>query len=139
MIFFEQELRKIAVNSNYLQNAKYVGRSCIARLNHDVTVKLSFVTRGIADHYEALSIQLINRREGQIDKQLISFRDLWGEYSLDGIKRSIYAWTDSSKTDWYGKAPTAAQYRQLSACVDEYLSAFAEPELNENEDMNMTM
>ena len=76
MTFFEQELRKIAANSEYLRHAKYVWRDCVARLNPDVTIKLSFVTRGIADHYEALSIQLINRREGQIDRQIVNFRDL---------------------------------------------------------------
>ena len=137
MIFFEQELRKIAANSEYLRHAKYVGRDCVARLNPDVTAKLSFVTCGIANHYEALCIQLINRREGQIDRQIVNFRDLWGEYSLYGIMRSMYIWADGSKTDWYGLAPTAAQYRQLSKSVNEYLSAFAEPEMSE--DMNMTM
>ena len=63
MNFFEQELRKIIGQSTAAADASYVGRSCFVRLNPDLRAKLTFITMGIASHYEALKMTILNRRE----------------------------------------------------------------------------
>lgn len=139
MNFFEQEMRRIVSKSSRLQNPKYIGRDCIVRLNDDVTAKLSFITCGVHEKYEALQIQLINRRDGLVDKQIIRFRDLWSEGQSGENQFGMHIWTYDGKTEWYGREPSAAQYHQLARSVDEYLSAFSEPEMVEQEDEDMDM
>ena len=62
MNFFEQELRKIIGQSTAAADASYVGRSCFVRLNPDLRAKLTFITMGIASHYEALKMTILNRK-----------------------------------------------------------------------------
>ncbi len=64
MNFFEQELRKLFVESNALRDIRFTGRVCLARLNDATNVKLEFVTLGHADHYEGIKATVLNRREG---------------------------------------------------------------------------
>lgn len=66
MNFFEQELRKIMARSDMSANASYVGRSCFVGINADLRVKLTFITMGIASHYEALKMTILNRKEGDV-------------------------------------------------------------------------
>ena len=47
---FTDELKKITDRSEYIQNPKFVGQSCVFRLSDDVTGKLEFIT-GIATHF----------------------------------------------------------------------------------------
>ena len=137
MTFFEKELRKIAENCESIQNPKFVGRSCIFRLTDNITAKMRFATIGMADHYEALKIELINRNDGNIDTHRIRFSDLWGNVNSTAGIISPHVWTDMGGTEWYGFTPTSEQYRQLSESVDEYLECFAEPTEEMDEDISM--
>lgn len=137
MTFFEQELRKIADNSQYIQNPKFVGRACVFRLTNDITAKMSIDTMNIHDHYEVLRIKLINRHEGDIDTIGIRFADVWGNIKTRAGTISPHAWTDMGGTEWYGFTPTSQQYSQLSESVDEYLECFAEPTEDMAEDFFM--
>lgn len=67
MNFYEQELRKIIGQSTASADASYVGRSCFVRLNSDLRAKLTFITMGLASHYEALKMTILNRKEGEIN------------------------------------------------------------------------
>ncbi len=137
MTFFEQELRKIADNCEYIQNPKFVGRACVFRLTNDITAKMSIDTMNIHEHYEVLRIKLINRHEGDIDIMGIRFADVWGKVKARAGIISPHAWTDMGGTEWYGFTPTSEQYMQLSESVDEYLECFAEPTEEMDEDISM--
>lgn len=76
---FEQELRKIIGQSTAAADASYVGRSCFVRLNPDLRAKLTFITMGIASHYEALKMTILNRKEGEVDNTVLRFSDLLGK------------------------------------------------------------
>ena len=71
MNYFEQELRRIVEHCEYFRNPKYVGRSCIGRLDEGIVVKMEFESTMIRDKYNALRVTLMNRSEGKIDSQLI--------------------------------------------------------------------
>ena len=76
MTFFERELRKI-VEPTY-PDATFVGRACYVRLSDMNRAKIEFVTCGMADHYEALQMSILNRRDGQVDALRLRFADIWG-------------------------------------------------------------
>lgn len=105
MTFFEQELRKLFGHDTVFADARFAGNVCYGRLNEDVRIKARFVTCGYADHYEALKVTLINRREGEIDSSLLRFRDLWGMKqtcnSNFGEGVSPHIWSDHGKVGWY--------------------------------------
>lgn len=131
MTFFEQELNKLFGKDNGLQDVQIVGNACYGRLSGDIRVKIHFITGRIADHYEALKVTLINRREGPIDSMVLHFRDIWGVKKVnnpnfrDGI--CPYIWKDGRETDWYVYRPSKEDYGQLSKAVNDYLEVFREP------------
>lgn len=59
MNFFEQELRKIVEHCGYIRNPKYVGRSCIGRLDDGIVVKIEFESMMIRDKYNALRVRAV--------------------------------------------------------------------------------
>ena len=139
--YFQTELLKIAAGCEYFHNPRCTGKACIGRLTDDVTVKLFFRTTGIADQYDALQLKLINRHEGEIDALMIRLNDVWGKVRMRSTGDMIgpHIWDDYGRVQWYGFTPTEAQYDALSDEVNEYLSAFVEPEQTESEEMDYTM
>ena len=139
MNFYQAELLKIADGCEHFHAVKCVGRECIGRLTQDVTIKLSFKSMGIANQFDALQIRLINRHDGEIDTQLIRLNEVWGKVRMrsTGDMISPHIWDDYGKVQWYGFTPTEAQYAALSNEVNEYLSAFAEPEQTESINMSL--
>ena len=131
MTFFEQELRKLFGHDTVFADARFAGNVCYGRLNEDVRIKARFVTCGYADHYEALKVTLINRREGEIDSSLLRFRDLWGMKqtcnSNFGEGVSPHIWSDHGKVGWDAYQPGKADYQRLKDAVQTYLAVFQEP------------
>ncbi|MBQ7009872.1 MAG: hypothetical protein IJN05_11780 [Ruminococcus sp.] len=136
---FERELRKIVGYCEYIRNPKYVGRSCIGRLDDDIVVKMEFESTMIRDKYNALRVTLMNRSEGKIDTQLIRFNELWGVKHISGNDIEPHIWKYNEDVNWYCYIPTSTEMSELSQSVDEYLSCFTEPEMEETEEMEMSM
>ena len=128
MTFFEQELRKI-IQGEY-PDATFVGRVCYVRLSEMNRAKIQFVTCGIAEHYEALQITILNRRDGKVDVLRLQFQDVLGVRPVgnpnfpDGVRP--HAWTYNGKTDWYGYHPNSRDYQKLAHAVSDYLEVFQE-------------
>ncbi|MBR5513555.1 MAG: hypothetical protein IKV85_06170 [Ruminococcus sp.] len=136
---FERELRKIVGYCEYIRNPKYVGRSCIDRLDDGIVVKMEFESTMIRDKYNALRITLMNRSEGKIDTQLIRFNELWGVKHISGNDIEPHIWKYNEDVNWYCYIPTSTEMSELSQSVDEYLSCFTEPEMEETEEIGMSM
>ena len=79
MNFYEQELRDFFGGSPMLQDVHYFGRTCLAKLDQDLRVKLQFTSTGYADHYNAIKLAIINRTDGVVDQQLFRFADIIGQ------------------------------------------------------------
>lgn len=128
MTFFEQELRKI-VGSRY-PDATYVGRACYVRLNEMNRAKIQFTVCGTADHYDALKVTILNRREGEVDTLCLRFQDVLGTKRVcnpnfpNGI--SPHAWTYNGKTEWYAYHPNSRDYQLLTDALSDYLEVFQE-------------
>lgn len=140
MNYFVQELNKIAAQSAAAGNAAFAGRACFVTLAPDLRARLEFVTMGYADHYEALKMTVLNRRDGPVDSLTIRFADLFGKKKVsnpnfrDGLVP--YIWTCDGKHEWYVYHPTKADYKELATAVDEYLQVFQQ-EMGEAPGMRM--
>ena len=113
-----------------LDDVRFVGRACYGRVSENIRAKLQFVTMGIADHYEALQVTLINNTEGEIDHSVLRFKDVWGMLPTanpsfsQGVAPHI--WTHNGKSEWYAAQPGPAECEALADDVDGYLELFSE-------------
>lgn len=129
--FFEQELRKLFADGAIIENPKFVGRACLGSLGGDLRVRAEFITMGVAEHYSALRLTVLNRKEGVVDKSVLRFEDILGKKALPGNPNfrngvSPHIWDDRGKTDWYVYRPTPADFEALRQAADDYLSVFQE-------------
>ena len=139
MNFFTDELKKITDRSEYIQKPKCVGQSCVFRLSDDVTGKLEFFYGIYANHYYAMRMSLFNKREGPIDVQIMDHGDIIGKKNIFGNIQSPYIWKNGNDVNWYGYKPTDSDYSAMTQTIDDYLSCFAEQELSEDEELNISL
>ena len=131
MTFYEQELRKLFADGEVICSPKFAGRTCLGSLGSDLRVRVQFVTSGITDHYDAISITVLNRTDGVVDKLRIRLQDVLGKKQVPGNPNfpngvSPYIWDDYGKAEWYAFRPTAEDYRAMQQAVGEYLDVFRE-------------
>lgn len=74
--FFEHELRKLFGDGEIIQSPRFTGRACLGTLGKDLRVRAQFVTTGIADHYDALRINVLNPIDGPVDTITFRFREM---------------------------------------------------------------
>ena len=141
MTFFEQELRKI-VGAEY-PDATFVGRACYVRLSDMNRAKIQFISTGIASHYDALRLTVLNRQEGEVDNLLLRFSDLLGKKMVnnpnfrDGVIPHI--WDDYGKADWYVYHPNSRDYQKLTDAVTDYLEVFHKQSQTADQQCQQTM
>lgn len=131
MNFFEQQLRNVFAD---MDNAQYIGRACYIPLDDDTKVKARFVTTGIADHYNALKLSVINRKEGVSDSLMLCFKDYFTR-SKGYMDEPPHIWTYDGKTEWYG-TPLGSELQALSDAAHEYVELFS-PEESLSQSMDM--
>jgi hypothetical protein len=128
--FFEQELHKLVDAGIELDNVKFAGRACYGDLGGENRAKMQFVTMGYADHYSALSVDILNRVDGKVDSLIFRFQDIWGQKQVsnpnfrDGFMPHI--WTSGLKSEWPVYKPTPRDFEILAESVNDYLSVFME-------------
>lgn len=138
MNFFQAQLLYFFRGRPEFENAKYVGRSCFVPLSDGTKIKAEFITREIADMYEALKLTAMNKSEGQIDMTILNFKDYFGE-----VRGSIsdpltpHIWVYGGKAEWYG-SPTYADKESIADAACEYVRLF-DPEQEEGNDVEMSM
>ncbi len=130
MTFFENELKKMFGNSSVMTDIRYVGNALIGRLTDDTIAKISFITGNIHEHYESALIKIINPKSGEVDRQALNFREIFGL-----PKEDIHIWNDYGKLSWYCFTPSSQNYKAMHNAAEQYLEMFAEPV----QGMNMSM
>ena len=74
MTFYEQELRKLFADGTVIGSPKFTGRACLGTLGKDLRARVQFVTSGHADHYDVISVTVLNRTDGVVDKLRLRHR-----------------------------------------------------------------
>ena len=134
MTFFEKEMRKLFQHGLSFQETIFAGRACYGKLDEDIRVRMEFATEGVADHYSALKVTLLNRKEGPIDSLLLRFSEVLGRKQTtnpnfrEGI--SPHIWKDGNDFAWYVCQPTTADYKTLADAVGSYTSLFQKEEMS---------
>ena len=102
MNFFEKEMRQMFEGDDILQDAKFVGKTMLAKLDDDLRIKLQFIASHISAQYDTVQMTIINRTDGVVDKQNFKFSDIIGKYSRSGRDPLDYhMWEYNNKPEWY--------------------------------------
>ena len=132
MNFYEKELRDFFGSSPMLQDIHYFGRTCLAKLDEDLRVKLQFTSIGYADHYNAIKLAIINRTDGVVDQQLFRFADIIGQQTLKGRDPiNPYIWDDNGQPEWY-RPISQEQRSQIANTILDYVGMY-QGETQEND------
>lgn len=138
MNFFEQELRKL-FESDY-PNATFVGRKCYIPLGTRTRASIFFAAGEIADHYDRLHIEVIDREQGRIDRPILRFADLLGMKRLSGGRTlEPHIWIYKNEVMWYTGQPTRQEYQMLREAVSDYIQLYQAPEHRQSPTMAQTM
>ena len=131
MNIYEKALRDLFGKSEELKDIKYTGRTCLARLDKDLRVKLQFVTTGTAGNYTAICASIINRTDGVVDKQTFRFRDMVPARSGSqafGLQYP-YIWEYNGNPEWYGQPLSAKEKQLLRDSILDYVEMYMEREM----------
>ena len=124
MNFFEKELRDLFGSSTTLRDAHYCGRTCLAKLDEDLRVKLQFTTTGYVDHYDAIKLAVINRTDGVVDQQLFRFSDIIDQQHSPGMMSvTPQIWDDNGKPEWY-RPISQEQRSQIANTILDYVGMY---------------
>lgn len=81
----------------------------------------------------AISISVIDKNNGVIDKTTIKFADIWGkkQVSNPNFRGGItpYIWKYGMNVDWYVYHPTHRDMEQLSEQIYDYTDLFMEQDM----------
>ena len=123
MNFFEHEMRVLFGDSELLSaDSVFTGKTLIGKLDEDIRVKLQFVSTFIQNQYDAITLSVINRKDGLVDKQTFKFED------MIGLKNggSPHIWENDNKASWYGFRPTEREYEKITDTISEYMAMYAD-------------
>lgn len=129
MNFYEQEMRQMFQGKPLFQDAKFTGRTMLAKLDDDLRVKFQFVFTHIADHYDAIRATVINRTDGEVDKETFKFADAIGKINFRGMTIDPYIWQYHDDISWYGFKISNQQRAAIAETVVSYLSMYRAEEL----------
>lgn len=131
MNVYEKALRDLFGKSEELKDIKYTGRTCLARLDKDLRVKLQFVTTGTAGNYTAICASIINRTDGVVDKQTFRFRDMVPARSGSqafGLQYP-YIWEYNGNPEWYGQPLSTKEKQLVRDSILEYVEMYMEQDM----------
>lgn len=127
MNFFEQQLRTLTAKDTAFKSAKptYVGRACFIALSGNRRARLEFATCGTADHYEAVTVTILNTAEGKIDQLKLAFKDFFATRKGSCAGTCIpHIWVYNGKAEWY-TSPTSLEIKTLAKAAYDYIMLFA--------------
>jgi hypothetical protein len=127
MNFFQQQLSSYLTDRRVFAPSKvtFAGRAAFISLTGNRRARVEFVTTGIADHYDAIRVKLLNTQEGVIDQQLFRFEDYFSPMPLGGPNAQVpHIWTYRGEPEWYRK-PDSADRSALQVDIRDYIQVFA--------------
>ena len=132
MNVYEKALRDLFGKSEELKDIKYTGRTCLARLDKNLRVKLQFVTTGTAGNYTAICASIINRTDGVVDKHTFRFRDMVPARSGSqafGLQYP-YIWEYNGNPEWYGQPLSTKEKQLVRDSILDYVEMYMEQDMS---------
>ena len=125
MDFYEQEMRQMFENTGSVKDKVFVGKTMLAKLDNDKLLKLEFTNSRVAGKYDSITLSVINRTDGVLDKQKIKFAEVIGKYNLGKGLDPVdpYMWEYNDEPEWYTKISNY-QKNEIADKVMEYAEMF---------------
>ena len=124
MNFFEKEMRQMFDDNDIFQDAKFVGKTMLAKLDDDLRIKLQFIASHISGQYDTVQMTIINRTDGMVDKQNFKFSDIIGKCIRPGRELLDYhMWEYNNKPEWYTPI-TQSQKATIADTVLGYIEMY---------------
>lgn len=125
MNFFEGELHRMFGGNDIIHDPKIVGRTLLGKLDDDLRVKLQFVSTGIAKHYDAIQVSILNRTDGLVDRETMLFGDIIGtKMTRSSDKANPYMWEEGiGKAYWYTPV-LVSEKAQIADTVLDYVGMY---------------
>ena len=102
MNFIEKDLCQMFGDSDILHDAKFVGKTMLAKLDDNLRGKLQFIASHISGQYDTVQMTIINRTDGMVDKQNFKFSVIIGKCIRPGREPLDYhMWEYNNKPEWY--------------------------------------
>lgn len=131
MNFFEKEMRQMFEGDDILMDAKFVGKTMLAKLDDDLRIKLQFIASHISGQYDTVQMTIINRTDGVVDKQNFKFSDIIGKYTRPGRDPLDYhMWEYQGKPEWYTPISLTDKAR-IADTVMDYAEMFIDQSMTE--------
>ena len=119
MNFCEKEMRQMFDDEDIFHDAKFVGRTMLAKLDDDLRIKLQFIASHISGKYDTVQMTIINRTEGVVDKQNFKFSDIIGPYKRSGFgDQDYHMWEYQDKAEWYTPISLTDKARIADTVID---------------------
>ncbi len=95
---------KLFADGTVIGSPKFTGRACLGTLGKDLRARVQFVTSGHADHYDVISVTVLNRTDGVVDKLRLRLKDVLGVKQVPGnpnFRNGVapHIWEDSGKVE----------------------------------------
>ena len=126
MNFFQQQLSAYLTDRRVFAPSKvtFAGRAAFISMNGNRRARVEFVTTGVADHYDAIRVKVLNTQEGVIDQQLFRFIDYFRRMPVGSSYACLpYIWVDQGKPEWY-RLPDSADQSALQVDIRDYIQVF---------------
>lgn len=132
MNFFEKEMRQMFDDNDIFHDAKFVGKTMLAKLDDDLRIKLQFIASRISGQYDTVQMTIINRTEGVVDKQNFKFSDIIGKCIRTGREPLDYYMWEYNKPEWYTPISLTDKAR-IADTVMEYAEMYVNWSMNTHE------
>lgn len=127
--FFELELEKLFGDGTIIRSPQFTGRACVGTIGENLRVHASFITMGIADHYESLLLKIVHTENGELDRLGIRFSDVLGRKPVPGnpnFRNGVvpHIWNDRGQYEWYAFRPTTADYTAIKQEAEKFIGTY---------------
>ena len=131
--FFDQELEKLFGDGKIIGAPEFTGRACVGAIGKNLRVHASFITMGIADHYEALLLKVVHTQNGELDRLGIRFQDVLGRKPVPGnpnFRNGVvpHIWNDRGHYEWYACHLSADDYAAIRREAEKFIGTYRERE-----------
>lgn len=103
-------------------NYVMIGNKMIIKIDEARRIEVDFYNTYSSTSYDALRIVLISKTQGEINKRIIKFSDLFDSMQdLTHVNKiGKHIWHSDNKYEWYGK-PTNQDIKKLQETLKEYI------------------
>ena len=130
------ELKRIFENRTCMSENRFVGRTCMGRIDRDLMGKIEFDRSPMDFEYSRLKVSVIERTRGIVDQMTFLMSDVIGLKRSDK-KRVIPSFSVSGGAITWNCRITEDDRKKLAEAVNGYLEMFQSVEEKQTEDQNL--